>query len=173
MPPLSMTEALIAQQHWAMQQLLHHCAALPAATLEYESGGGFGTIRATLQHIVANDLGYLQRIDGRRPTPEWDGSEDVAQLLALNDWIAASWRELLQTLPADYVVHETAGTLWCRYPLHGLLLQAFQHGCEHRSQICSTLTQYGISAPDLSGWEWLVAADYWAEGDTAQSSVGG
>ena len=166
-PPLDMTEALIAQHHWAMQQLLLHCAALPDDLLDRSSSGGFGTIRATLLHVVAGDLDYLQRIDGRQPTPAWDGSYDAARLPALNDWIADSWRQLLQSLPANHTVHESVGTLWCAYPLHGLLLQAFQHGTEHRSQICTTLTQHGVTPPDLSTWEWLVAAGYWAEGDSA------
>ena len=37
-----------------------------------------------------------------------------------------------------------------------LIVQAIQHGEEHRQQVCSTLGALGIDVPDLSGWEyWL------------------
>jgi hypothetical protein len=37
-----------------------------------------------------------------------------------------------------------------------LLVQAIQHGNDHRTQICSTLGALGLDVPDLDGWE------YWA-----------
>jgi uncharacterized damage-inducible protein DinB len=40
-----------------------------------------------------------------------------------------------------------------------ILVQAFNHSTEHRSQICTVLTTLGIEAPELSGWEWGLAVD--------------
>jgi uncharacterized damage-inducible protein DinB len=40
-----------------------------------------------------------------------------------------------------------------------ILVQAFNHSTEHRSQICTILTTLGIEAPELSGWEWGAAVD--------------
>ncbi len=166
LPPVT---ALIAQQRWAMQTLLAVCAALPAEVLDTGSVGGYGTIRATLLHIVASDLDYLARVDGSRPQPGWDGSFEPARLGELVDWSAAAWQRLCAADdPAQRPVDERDGGLWCRYPLSGLLLQAYQHGTEHRSQICSTLTACGITPPELSVWEWLVASGNWQEGDDNQ-----
>jgi uncharacterized damage-inducible protein DinB len=39
-----------------------------------------------------------------------------------------------------------------RGPKSVLLIQALQHGIEHREQICATLTCLGIEPPVLSGW---------------------
>ncbi len=38
-----------------------------------------------------------------------------------------------------------------------LLVQAIQHGEEHRQQVCSTLGALGLDVPDLSGWEYWLA----------------
>jgi uncharacterized damage-inducible protein DinB len=34
----------------------------------------------------------------------------------------------------------------------------FNHGTEHRSQVATILTTLGIEPPELSGWEWGLAA---------------
>ena len=39
-----------------------------------------------------------------------------------------------------------------------LLLQAIQHGNDHRTHVCSTLGALGEEVPDLDGWT------YWDEG---------
>lgn len=36
-----------------------------------------------------------------------------------------------------------------------LLLQAINHGTEHRSQIATILTQLGVEAPEMDGWTYF------------------
>ena len=40
-----------------------------------------------------------------------------------------------------------------------ILIQAFHHSTEHRSQICTVLTSLGIEPPELSSWDWGLATD--------------
>ena len=44
-------------------------------------------------------------------------------------------------------------------PLVVLLTQAINHATEHRSQIMATLTQLGITPPDLDGWTYFAEHD--------------
>src|SRR5690242_19655189 len=70
-----MNEALVPfLQHntWATQQLLGVCEPLSpdqvAATVE----GTYGTIGATLVHIVSAEAGYLRRMTGEDVAPDLD-----------------------------------------------------------------------------------------------------
>jgi uncharacterized damage-inducible protein DinB len=36
-----------------------------------------------------------------------------------------------------------------------LLLQAVNHGTEHRSQIATILTQLGVEPPEMDGWTYF------------------
>ena len=38
-----------------------------------------------------------------------------------------------------------------------ILAQAINHATEHRAQIMTTLTQLGLEAPEVSGWEYVIA----------------
>jgi uncharacterized damage-inducible protein DinB len=43
-------------------------------------------------------------------------------------------------------------------PASLLLLQAVNHGTEHRSQVATILTQLGIEPPDMDGWTFFEAS---------------
>ena len=43
-------------------------------------------------------------------------------------------------------------------PASLLLLQAVNHGTEHRSQIATVLTQLGIEPPEMDGWTYFFAS---------------
>jgi uncharacterized damage-inducible protein DinB len=48
-------------------------------------------------------------------------------------------------------------------PVGLFLLQAINHGTEHRSQIATTLTQLGVEPPEMDGWGYIFEADYLVE----------
>ena len=60
----------------------------------------------------------------------------------------------------DREVHVTGddppGT-W-RMPVSLFLLQAINHGTEHRSQVATILTQLGVEPPNMDGWTYLDAS---------------
>jgi len=45
------------------------------------------------------------------------------------------------------------GRWWMPVPL--FLVQAINHGTEHRSQVATILTQLGIEPPDMAGWAYF------------------
>src|SRR5438093_11157482 len=49
---------------WATGKLIERCRKLAPDQLELTTPGTYGTIRATLQHIVSADEGYLGRLTG-------------------------------------------------------------------------------------------------------------
>lgn len=40
-----------------------------------------------------------------------------------------------------------------------VLLHALYHGIEHRGQVCTTMTQIGLTPPDLDGWGYRAALE--------------
>jgi uncharacterized damage-inducible protein DinB len=46
------------------------------------------------------------------------------------------------------------GTWWM--PVSLFLLQAVNHGTEHRSQIATVLTQLGVEPPEMDGWAYFL-----------------
>ena len=48
------------------------------------------------------------------------------------------------------------GTWWM--PVSLFLLQAVNHGTEHRSQVATILTQLGVEPPEMDGWTYFFAS---------------
>jgi DinB family. len=42
-----------------------------------------------------------------------------------------------------------------RYKSVAMLIQAVNHGVEHRTNITTIMAQKGMQAPDLDGWEYM------------------
>jgi len=109
---------------------------------------------------VDADERYLQRLV--TPTLASIGNGDTRPLAGLRAEIqehADRWASMLDAVDrsdlhaavvgkSDYPDTDPAETM--------LLVQAIQHGNDHRTQICSTLGALGLDVPDLDGWE------YWA-----------
>jgi len=45
-----------------------------------------------------------------------------------------------------------------RMPASLILLQAVNHGTEHRSQVSTILTQLGVEPPEMDGWTYFFAS---------------
>ena len=50
-------------------------------------------------------------------------------------------------------------------PAQLLLLQAINHGTEHRSQIATVLTQHGVEPPSMDGWTFFFDAGHMTVAD--------
>ena len=144
-------------------RLLEVCQQLSPEQLRATATGTYGSIGATLAHIANAQLGYAARLlDTDRPEPlstdEFPGFEMVAERLALGN---ARLEEAAARGPQDRQVQvrgdEPSDTWWMPVSLY--LLQAVNHGTEHRSQVASILTQVGVEPPEMDGW-----AYFWASG---------
>ena len=146
---------------WATKSLIGFCRDrdLTAEQLEATGLGTYGTILATLGHIVRCDGSYVRRI-ADRPLDFVDSREppDLDALERWNDEAGALWEQLL-TVPIDveHVIVIDNGTRKTRVGI--FLAQAINHANHHREQVCAILTGCGIEPPDIQAWEYA-----WATG---------
>jgi uncharacterized damage-inducible protein DinB len=107
-------------------------------------------------------VGYAARLlelERSEPLPEdpFPGFGALAERLARGD---AQLEEAAARADQDREVHVTGddpvGT-W-RMPVSLFLVQAINHGTEHRSQVATVLTQLGIEPPEMDGWAYFDAS---------------
>ena len=154
--------ALYDYSAWASPLVLDAAEHLDREQLLAADGGGYGSVRDTLVHIVAAEWLYLERWRGRSPTALWDPAAfpDVAAIRAR--WAAvegetrafvAGLREADLGRVVAYV--NLQGETWA-YPLWQQLLHQANHATQHRSEVAAALTRFGHSP----GWlDFLVYLD--------------
>jgi uncharacterized damage-inducible protein DinB len=158
--PSDVLRAMFAHHVWATTRLIDALDQLDPIHLDARIDGTYGSTTQTLTHLVDADERYLQRL----VTPTLVSIDDAATrpLAGLRMEIQEHgdrWSRMLDAVDggelhaavvgkSDYPDTDPAETM--------LLVQAIQHGNDHRTQICSTLGALGLDVPDLDGWE------YWA-----------
>lgn len=144
-------------------RLLDVCRRLTNEQLESTVEGTYGAIGATLVHMAGGQQSYAARFLGRERPPRLAESPFPGF-----DALSAAFDEgnvLLEQAAAEadtdgYVtIHDDPDTKW-RMHRSLLLLQAINHGTEHRSQIATILTQLGITAPEMDGWTYFFDANH-------------
>src|SRR5436190_10818538 len=60
---------------WATTQILEFCRGLDEQILNATVPGTYGTIIATLRHIIYCEIDFLERLLGREPTDPWQLGE--------------------------------------------------------------------------------------------------
>lgn len=152
-------------QHNTMMndRLLEACRKLSSEELGATATGTYGTVGATLVHIANAQEGYAARFLGterpeRLPEDPFPGFDAVADRFASGN---AKLEEAAVRAGEEHEVQVTGddppGT-WTM-PAALLLLQAVNHGTEHRSQVATILTNLGIQPPEMDGWEYFFASD--------------
>ncbi len=146
---------------WATKRLLEFCRELTPAQLTATAPGTYGTIIATLNHVVFANVNYLPR--SRIERPEWSRGErdvtDLDRLEAMVDETAVLWeRYLADPLDAREPLSLNGGA----YEAESFVpvIQALHHGNSHREQICSIITALGLEPPDLQVWTYAEATGH-------------
>src|SRR5262249_16788028 len=132
------------------------CAALSAEQLEATAIGGYGTIRATLLHLVRAESRYAARALGQTPGTLPD--EPYPSFELLRDLVRQAGAVLLQAALAgrsDARVLQHQDNATDEYNLADLMAQAITHAAEHRTQVAACITALGLEPPDMSGWTWM------------------
>src|SRR4051794_37492862 len=84
---------------WSNRKMLACCRELTSAQMDATVTGVYGSIIATLWHIVAAEAGYYSRLSGQRPT--WDRTvkepPDLDELTARAEEMGARWETFLST----------------------------------------------------------------------------
>jgi uncharacterized damage-inducible protein DinB len=137
---------------WATRALIAACRGLSDEQLR-RPARGFGSLLATLNHVVLSDAGYAAILTGVRPAWAADGNDtgDLDEIGARVDETAHLWERLLaEPFDAERLLVLDAGTYECRASL--VVVQALQHASAHREQVRAGLAELGVKPPDLQPW---------------------
>ena len=155
----SVLTALFQHNTWANLKLLEFCAALSEEQLDTAATGTYGSIRATLHHLVGGEVSYVHRVTGKLPnTPSFrDRFPGWAVLKQAAQWTGDELLQLALSARADTIVEEWSDDhkIKVEYPLASLMLQAINHATEHRAHVSTILTQLGLEPPSMDGWAYM------------------
>jgi len=153
-------DRLIDYNNWANQGLLDFLRGSPPETLDLTSGGVYGTIRETFEHLLSSEMGYSRRLSPPPPraVPQRPEHPDLATLQAMEAESAARLVDLVDSLPEPATRIETSSGMRAAATI---LTQLVMHGVEHRGHIGTILGANGIEPPDLDSW----AHGIWVHGD--------
>ena len=151
---------------WATEQLVARCRTLSPDQLELGSPGTYGTIRATLQHIVSADEGYLVRMTGNvlherpfRGNEPASLDEIATHLSHVKDAIERLFAG--PTLDAERLITDTPlrapGAPRFEMRTWVPASQLINHGVDHRSHINTILATHGLETVDLQVWPYAMA----------------
>ena len=163
MPDMDVLIEFFRHNSMMNRRLLDACRQLSSDQLGATATGTYGSIGATLVHIANAQDGYAARLldtdrPERLPEDPFPGFEAVEERFAHGD---AQLEEAAAQAGQDRKVQVTGddppGTWWMPVPL--FLLQAVNHGTEHRSQVATIMTQLGVEPPEMDGWTYFFASD--------------
>jgi uncharacterized damage-inducible protein DinB len=139
---------LFRHKTWATLKLVEHCRDLADGQLDATVPGTFGSIRATLRHLVGSDEDYFATLTGERASPRMAaGPVPLEELAERVGRIGPRWEAVAHD-PAVQAREVTTRDGW-RTLGAVLLAQAIHHADEHRSQVLSILGALGADLPGL------------------------
>ena len=149
----SLLDDAFAHHIWATERVIDSCAALTPEQLQTPAPGTYGAIIDTLRHLVTTDRWYLtffsdepQRIEEGAEV----GLDDLRSAITSN---GRTWLELLAGGLDGEAIMVEHGDGWNFHAPTGLrLAQVVQHGTDHRSQICTALSSFGLTPPEIDLW---------------------
>ena len=151
----SLLDDAFAHHIWATVRLIDVCGPLTPEQLATSVPGTYGSIIQTLRHLVDGDAFYLYGLTGDRTHAIDTEHMDLRMLRSAIETSGIAWSQLLSqnpdpdaiTLEQDDDGFERRATMGIRFA------QALHHGTDHRSQICTALTNLGVEPPIIDAWE--------------------
>ena len=140
---------------WANLRLLDACVHLSDAQLDATVNGTFGSVRETLMHMIAAEEGYAWSLTGTAPTPRLKELTTMPGIDELRRRAKLSGEKLItfaEQGDMGKMLYLDGGTYEAQAVI--VVIQAINHGIDHRSQISTLLTQQGIEPPELDGWSY-------------------
>ena len=144
---------------WATTQILELCRGLDEQTLNASVPGTYGTIIATLRHIIYCEIDFLDRLLGREPRDPWQLGETTGLdvLMEHAALLAADWEVFLASdVDSERPLQPDEGTN--TIPAGIVIAVVLYHGSEHRGQICTILGALDHEPPDLTPWAYAFAS---------------
>lgn len=138
---------------WANLHLLDVCSKLTDEQLELTALGTYGTIAATLVHLLAAEQRYLRRITGDEP--QISEKESFPGVAALIEHATRTGDELIAlagTATAQDTIEAVNPDGHFRIHVSHFLMQALHHGNDHRTHICTVLGYHELPYGDIDVW---------------------
>ncbi len=144
--------ALARYNRWMNERLYALCAELPEPERRRDRGAFFGSIHATLDHILYGDLALLSRLTGDPAQVPRLGVElfaDFGELRAERvrvDERIVAWADALTPDQLDWTMRFTSQTdgVTRELPAWVIAVHLFNHQAHHRGQLTTLLSQLGI-----------------------------
>ena len=149
---MSTIAALFEHNRWANEQILEACRDLTPEQLAMSVEGTYGALGETLAHLVSGETFYVELLTDWSPAEHWRRSDPfpgIEALLARSRDTGTRLLDAAQSLPAEEPIERDEGE-WI--PASVILVQAIDHGAEHRTHAATILTQLGITPPAMDGW---------------------
>ena len=149
----SLLDDAVAHHIWATERLIDACKDLTPEQLSAPAPGTYGPILDTFRHLFGTDCWYLTFFRDEPQRIEEGSEAGLDELRSAITSNGQDWTELVAgglDGEADVVEH---GDGWNFHSPAGFrLAQVIQHGTDHRSQICTALTSFGVEPPGIDLW---------------------
>lgn len=154
-------EILFATDLWATRQILDACERLSPEQFSRKFEMGFGSLQATITHLIASMRGWSDALAQRefRQRIDQDGKTySLAELRTLLHEAAEEFRSLVYSKPlAATMTRERGGKVYT-FTYAEVATQVMTHGFHHRAQCLNMLRHVGVSPlPPASVLEWTRA----------------
>jgi uncharacterized damage-inducible protein DinB len=144
---------------------MERCRTLSPAQRELTAPGTYGTITATLEHIIVGELRYLARlgITVSDPGTLREHGMVLEELGSLHEKVSDAVERLFTAaeFDPDAVVVDRVRRNPADPPLGieswVLITQFVHHGSDHRAHIGTILGAHGLAAPNLDVWAYGTA----------------
>jgi uncharacterized damage-inducible protein DinB len=146
---------------WATLRLIDACSGLTDEQLASSVPGIYGPILDTMRHVVGADRSYLVLLSDGTVPPIDEDTMDLAALRAVMEADGSVWEGIVtRDIDPDVMVtrHRDDGSE-SEAPLGIRFAQVIHHGTDHRSQICTALTNLGVEPPEIDVWDFA-----WSQG---------
>jgi uncharacterized damage-inducible protein DinB len=144
-----------AHHVWATLAVIDLCLDLDEDQLKSAVPGTFGPIIETLRHVVSADCAYLELFAEDVEAVD-ESTASLSEMRAAMARNGPAWQAVLEKdLDAEEVVVRSRDDgSQSHAPLGVRLSQVIHHGTDHRSQICTALTNLGVEPPPIDVWDY-------------------
>jgi uncharacterized damage-inducible protein DinB len=149
----SLLSDAFAHHIWATERLIEACSVLSPERLTTPVPGTYGSIIGTLRHLVSSDSWYLSFYSSEHRPVRREPDVSLGELASVIRSNGSAWMELLkEKLDPDADVVDRGDGWEFHAPMGLRLAQVIQHGTDHRSQVCTCLTTFGVTPPEIDLW---------------------
>jgi uncharacterized damage-inducible protein DinB len=147
---------------WATARLLQSARSLTRDQLAATVPGTYGSVLATLHHLILSEGFYCYALTEGKPGFDWDISAQPAldELERRSRDVGQFWeRYLSHPIDPERVVARRGRDGTRDEASTGVVLaQVLSHGSVHREQVSAVLTSLGIAPPEVDAWAYGIAA---------------